>query len=73
MGFRSKKVIGYSHNIGTTILPVDMSCQAGYDHSSQDSQLGKTDNYFSLPVACIEPFSTTKVSQRDEDIRLVPG
>lgn len=56
MGFKANyKVSGYSHDVHTTIAPVDMS------YSSQSSQLGKTYGYFSpQSIACIAPFSTKK-------------
>lgn len=46
------RVISYSHDICATIISLGISGQAGHYCSSQSSQLGKANDYFSPPIVC---------------------
>lgn len=56
-------MVVYSHNIGVSIVPAIMSCQAGH-HSTlqglQVSQLDMNDGHISPLVACVTLSSTLK-------------
>lgn len=59
-------MIGYFYDICAIIALVGISWGVSYYCSSESLQLGGTDGYFSLPVACITPSSTMKASQIQE-------
>lgn len=61
----SQKVVGYSHKICAAITWVSLSFSASCFCISQDSQLGKTDNYVSLLVVYIEPHSDIQIIQSE--------
>lgn len=67
----NQKVVGYSHDVCITTVPVNMSCQDSHYCNSQGLKLGKTDDFFGVLVACIAPSSIIKASQWDEAFRSV--
>lgn len=56
-------MVGCSNGVQATIAPEGISCQATHYFKSQDLEMDKTSDYFSLLVACIVPASTRKASQ----------
>lgn len=72
VGFKSNpNVTDYSYTISATAAPWRLSWQPSCYCSLQGSLLGKTVDYFSYPVANIEPFIPQKLVSRDESFRLV--
>lgn len=64
-GFKSnQKVIGCLHNIHATITKTYMCYQANSYCSSQDSQLDKTVDDFSLAVVSMVPFGSVEDSRK---------
>lgn len=55
-----------SHDINATAASMSMSLQDSCHFYSQDLQLDKTEDYFSLLVVCIAPYSTMKASSGDD-------
>lgn len=51
----NKKVVGYSHDVYATIVPVN-----SHYFSSQSSQMDKIDGYFSPLATYMAPSSTLK-------------
>lgn len=72
VGFKSNpNVADYSYTISATTVPWSLPRQLSFYCSLQGSLLGKTVDYFSYPVANIEPFILQKLVSRDEIFRLV--
>lgn len=61
---------GHSHTSATPVTVGCMSCLVGRHGSSQDSQLGKTDNGFSSPAACVAPPAVWKLTRGKEQVYL---
>lgn len=55
-------MVGFSHVVHNTMVPVDKSCQARNYCSLPGSQLGKTDDYFKSTIALTSPSRTLKAS-----------
>lgn len=60
----SQQVSDYSHGVCAVTVPVGMPCQTSQYCSSEVPHPVMTDDYLTLPVACIATFNTIKASQK---------